>query len=80
MQKARQINAQEPLPHQTSYYIRLRMETHNLGPLYLTKLLYASTNIQVVHMAVQPTFDLEPKDPRKRDAKIGMVIATITLV
>ena len=69
-------------PHQTSYYIRLGMETQRLGPLYLTKLLYASTNIPAVHtslMAVQPTLDLEPEDPRKRNGKIGMVIV-ITLV
>ena len=40
----------------------------------------AATNIPVVHtllMAVQPTFDLEPKEPRKRYEKNGRVTAII---
>ena len=36
-----------------------------------------ATNIPVVHMAIESTFDLEPEEPRKKYEKNGRVTAII---
>ena len=50
------------------------------APACLSSGASPATNLPVVHtllMAIQSTFDLEPKQPRKRYEKNGRVIAII---